>query len=104
MRYVYDGTADALYITFRDEKPQRQVRLEDGTVIDLGSSDAVVGVEVLVPSSPWDPDSLTERWSLEPRELAFLRSLARSFAFSRRLLGCATRGGKQVPENSHLAA
>lgn len=104
MRYEYDGAADALYVTFRDEPVQRQVRLEDGTIVDLGAREAVVGVEVLVPSSPWDPDSLDEQWSLDPGELAFLRSLAHSFWLPARPVGSAAGGGKQLPESPYLAA
>ncbi len=102
MRYDYDVAADALYVRLGDDPPRRQVRLGDGTIVDLGENDVVVGVEVLVPSSFWDPDAIAERWPLQPEELELLCALARSF---RPLpMVSAEGGGKQLAPNTQLAA
>lgn len=102
MRYDYDVAADALYVRFGNEAPRRQVRLGDGTIVDLGENDAVVGVEVLVPSSIWDPDAIVRRWPLKPEELKLLHALARSFRAPP--LVSAEGGGEQVAPNTQLAA
>jgi uncharacterized protein YuzE len=95
MRYDYDSVADALYVTLRDEPPHRQVRLEDGTIVDVGSDDAVVGIEVLAPSRSWDPRLVADRWRLDIHERNLLGALAESFR--RRPVVGAAAGGKQVP-------
>lgn len=115
MRYEYDSVADALYVTLRDEPPQRQVRLEDGTIVDIGSDDAVVGIEVLVPSGDWDPGLVAERWRLDVHERDLLDALSESFRTgptcsdprrTRRLVGYdgPAGGGKQVPSLVRQAA
>lgn len=94
MRYDHDGAADALYVRFRDERPERQERMTDGTIVDLGPGDVVVGVEVLVPSSEWNSDLVAKRW-LNPTEAAFLLSVARTFRLEPRVEGGS--GAHQVP-------
>ncbi len=78
MHYSYDREADALYVQLGEGRPERQVRLSDGTIIDLGSDDSVVGVEVLVPSSLWDA-TLGARFVLDPTESEFLSQVALLF-------------------------
>lgn len=101
MRYCYDGEADALYVRFREDRPQRQVRLTDGTIVDLGPGDAIIGVEVLVPSSTWDP-ALGGRFVLEPSESVLLHALAA--AFRRGPAFQAAHGGSRLPSQAFALA
>jgi len=52
MRWSYDTEARALYVYLRDEAADRQEELPDGGVVDVASSGAVVGIELIGPW-PW---------------------------------------------------
>lgn len=77
MRFEYDGDADALYVVLVDGKSERQERLSDGTVLDLDTSGAILGVEVLGPGAHWD--FKLAGFSLTTSQAAFLTRVAGIF-------------------------
>ncbi len=47
----FDADVNALYLKFRKAKITRSEPLADNIVVDLGSKDDVVGIELLLPKS-----------------------------------------------------
>ncbi len=47
----FDADVNALYLRFRKAKIARSEPLADNIVVDLGSKDDVVGIELLLPKS-----------------------------------------------------
>ena len=47
MRIEYDAEADALYVQFKDVRPDDNVDLEEGVAIDLDEGGRLVGLEIL---------------------------------------------------------
>ncbi len=47
MRIEYDDEVDALYIQFKDVRPDDNVDLEEGVTIDVDEEGRLVGLEIL---------------------------------------------------------
>jgi uncharacterized protein YuzE len=47
MRITYDPRADALYISFREERPSDSLDVEEGVTVDLDDDGHILGLEVL---------------------------------------------------------
>jgi uncharacterized protein YuzE len=49
MRWIFDVSANALYVYLTELRPDRQIELGDGIVVDLSADGAPSGVELLNP-------------------------------------------------------
>lgn len=47
MRIEYDAEADALYVQFKDVRPDDNVDVEEGVTVDLDDEGHIVGLEIL---------------------------------------------------------
>ena len=47
MRIEYDAEADALYVQFKDVRPDDNVDVEEGVTVDLNDEGHIVGLEIL---------------------------------------------------------
>ena len=47
MRIEYDAEADALYVQFKEVRPDDNVDVEEGVTIDLDEGGHLVGLEIL---------------------------------------------------------
>ena len=47
MRIEYDAEVDALYVQFKDVRPDDNVDVEEGVTVDLDDEGHIVGLEVL---------------------------------------------------------
>lgn len=70
MRWSLDLRSRSLYITLREAPSAWQRELADGTVVDVGESGQVVGVEVVRFDAPWDPNLVTAGVDLSPEARA----------------------------------
>lgn len=76
MKIVYDGTADALYVSFSEETVSRTEQLDAGTLIDLDRFGKLLGVEVIRPARRW-LEPILERFGseLRPDDAALLKDM-----------------------------
>jgi uncharacterized protein YuzE len=101
MNYVYDPEADALYVTVEAANVDHQEEMGDGVVIDVTVEGDVVGVDVMNPSSGWDPEKVIARYGLRDSEAEFLRRLAVVKSWSplrRRNATSQTSSGQTEPD------
>jgi uncharacterized protein YuzE len=83
MRFRYSEVDDALYIEVRDGRPERQVELDPGTLVDVDANGRLIGIEVIAPDAGWPADEILRRFPVDPDDAAYIRELAgKSFAFS----------------------
>lgn len=75
MRFAHDVGADALYIYVTDGSVDHTEELTDGTVVDVGSSGELVGVEILAVSSGWNDEELARRFELSTYDRQVLTAL-----------------------------
>ena len=47
MRIEYDAEADALYVQFKEVRPDDNVDVEEGVTVDLDDEGHIVGLEIL---------------------------------------------------------
>ena len=47
MKIRYDSDADAMYITFRDDKVDHTKEIDENTIADFNKNGQVIGVELL---------------------------------------------------------
>jgi uncharacterized protein YuzE len=47
MKIRYDSKADAMYITFKDEKVDHTKEIDENTIIDFNKEGKVIGLELL---------------------------------------------------------
>ena len=47
MRIEYDAEADALYVQFKEVRPDDNVDVEEGVTVDLDDEGHIVGIEIL---------------------------------------------------------
>ena len=47
MRIEYDAEVDALYVQFKDVRPDDNVDVEEGVTVDLDDEGHIVGLEIL---------------------------------------------------------
>ena len=47
MRIEYDAEVDALYVQFKDARPDESVDVEEGVTVDLDDEGHIVGLEIL---------------------------------------------------------
>ena len=47
MRIEYDAEADALYVQFKEVRPDDNVDVEEGVTVDLDHEGHIVGLEIL---------------------------------------------------------
>ena len=47
MRIEYDAEADALYVQFKEVRPDDNVDVEEGVTVDLDEEGHIVGLEIL---------------------------------------------------------
>ncbi|MBS3106025.1 DUF2283 domain-containing protein [Candidatus Woesearchaeota archaeon] len=47
MKIRYDSDADAMYITFRDDKVDHTKEIDENTIADFNKKGQVIGVELL---------------------------------------------------------
>jgi len=76
MNYSYDAESDALYVAVDPGPVDHTEELTDGVVVDVGPTGCLVGIDVMVPSSGWDPRVVVERFALAPADADFLDGLA----------------------------
>jgi uncharacterized protein YuzE len=72
VRWSFDAASDALYVRLSNASPTHQDELSDGTIVDLGSDDELVGVEILRLHRGWSPALLLERFNPPEHERAAL--------------------------------
>ena len=60
MRIEYDQDADALYIQFKDIRPEDNRDIEDGVTIDLDRDGHLVGLEILDAAKRFGIDSVSK--------------------------------------------
>jgi uncharacterized protein YuzE len=69
MRIEYDSDVDALYIQFKEVRPDDNVDLEEGVTVDLDDEGHIVGLEILGAAERFGLESLlnvsVENLSLE---------------------------------------
>ena len=58
MKIEYDREADALYIQFRQVKPEDNLDIEDGVTVDLDKEGHIVGIEILDASDRFGIEAL----------------------------------------------
>lgn len=76
MRSELDVAADALYVHVVDAPIDHTEELADGTVVDVGGHDELVGVEILSVSHGWQPDLVVARFGLSRFDHDALYALA----------------------------
>ena len=47
MKIEYDGTADALYITFQTGKVKQSLKVREGIILDIANDGQLFGLEIL---------------------------------------------------------
>ena len=47
MKIRYDSDADAMYITFRDDKVDHTKEIDKNTIVDFDKNNQVIGIEIL---------------------------------------------------------
>jgi len=45
--FVYDRTADALYIRFSDKEISESMEMDERIIVDYGKDGSIVGIEIL---------------------------------------------------------
>ena len=58
VKIEYDSEADALYIAFREVKPDDNVDIEDGVTVDLDEEGHITGIEILDASKRFGIEGL----------------------------------------------
>ena len=58
MRIEYDAEAEALYVQFKNVRPDDNVDLEEGVTVDLDDKGHIVGLEILDAAERLGPESL----------------------------------------------
>ena len=58
MRIEYDAEADALYVQFKDVRPDDNVDVEEGVTVDLDDKGHIVGLEILDAAERFGLESL----------------------------------------------
>ena len=58
MRIEYDSDVDALYIQFKEVRPDDNVDLEEGVTVDLDDEGRIVGLEILDAAERFGLESL----------------------------------------------
>ena len=58
MRIEYDSDVDALYVQFKNVRPDDNVDLEEGVTVDLDDKGHIVGLEILDAAERLGPESL----------------------------------------------
>ena len=58
MRIEYDSDVDALYVQFKDVRPDDNVDLEEGVTVDLDDEGHIVGLEILDAAERFGLESL----------------------------------------------
>lgn len=76
MNYTYDPEADALYIQVQPVDVDHQSELADGVIVDVASDGSLVGIDVMAPSTGWDPEGAITRFELADADAALVRTLA----------------------------
>lgn len=84
MRFRYSEVDDVLYIEVREGRSDRQVQLDQGTLVDIDAEGRLIGIEVIAPDAGWPAEEILRRFPLDPDDATYVRELAgKSFAFSR---------------------
>ncbi|MGH9307385.1 MAG: DUF2283 domain-containing protein [Acidimicrobiales bacterium] len=78
MRYAYDPTADALYVSVLAGEIAAQVEMPDGVIVDVDFAERVLGIDVMGPDRGWSPDEVIDRFHLGNDDASFLRQLAKT--------------------------
>ncbi len=69
MRWTYDTSVDALYLSLTDTAPTAQVVLEDGTVLDIDRDGRLVGIEIISARvGGWNPASVLQNYPVSPAD------------------------------------
>jgi len=77
MRWSYDATDQALYVTLRDDLTRAGViEMPDGTIVDVDAAGQAVGVEVIRSWAEWDIDAVIRRFALDEDTASALRWIA----------------------------
>jgi uncharacterized protein YuzE len=72
---TYDADADALYLAFTDADVARTHCIDDGTIVDMDASGAIVGIEVLRPARDWPVDQILAAYEFSPVDRALLEAM-----------------------------
>jgi uncharacterized protein YuzE len=68
----YDLDADALYITLADRDVARTAEMDQGTLVDLDTMGAVVGIEVIRPQRAWPVRELISKFGIDRSTASYL--------------------------------
>lgn len=74
IRQSYDMNVSALYITIRDGDVDHTDELEAGTLVDLDSEGALLGIEVLRPGRAWPLEDILDHYPVAEEEAKQLRA------------------------------
>ena len=75
MKFLYDDSADALYIEVASAVVAQTHQVDAGTLVDLDNMGNLVGIEVIRPARPWPVEEIASRFGLCGSEKAILDSL-----------------------------
>lgn len=81
MTYEYDTRVNILYIRLKkDNIIERQIEIENGTIVDVDSRNRPIGIEIISPDSGWDMEPIEHQISLKRDEFDYVKSLHRLFS------------------------
>jgi uncharacterized protein YuzE len=58
MQITYDAEADAMYIKFRDGEFMANKEVQEGVILDIGTGNMLLGIEILEASTRFSPQDL----------------------------------------------
>jgi uncharacterized protein YuzE len=91
MRWEFEAETGSLYVYLRDEPVDHQEEMPDGLIVDVGSDDHVVGIEVLSAWAPFNFKMVAQRFDLSEQEATSLDFL---------YLSLISRIGRRVAKGS----
>lgn len=74
IQQAYDLDANALYVRLTDRAVARTVQIDEGTLVDLDDSGAVVGIEVIQPERVWPLNEILDSYNIPADQASELRA------------------------------